>query len=146
MHILDFPPGLLAWSVILAAALGAAMGSFLHCAAWRIARGESFTKGRSHCPECGHALGLPELPTTTTGEFCQSLIDNPIQLGATYEERSWQVFTNVFKIDLHQPFTCPGVADMIARLPLEFLTWEFITDDNAPHRAFLREQRAALGW
>lgn len=61
MHILDFPPGLLAWSVILAAALGAAMGSFLHCAAWRIARGESFTKGRSHCPECGHALGLPEL-------------------------------------------------------------------------------------
>ena len=37
------------------------MGSFLNCAAWRIAHGENFLKGRSHCPDCGHALGALDL-------------------------------------------------------------------------------------
>ena len=40
---------------------GAAMGSFLNCAAWRIAHGESFLRGRSRCPVCGHVLGVPDL-------------------------------------------------------------------------------------
>ena len=43
------------------AALGAAFGSFLNCAAWRIAHGESFLKGHSRCPACGHALGALDL-------------------------------------------------------------------------------------
>lgn len=41
--------------------LGAALGSFLNCAAWRIVHGESFLRGRSHCPACGHTLGAAEL-------------------------------------------------------------------------------------
>ncbi len=52
---------LLAFCVTLAAVLGAVMGSFLHCAAWRIAHGESFLRGRSHCPSCGHVLGPLDL-------------------------------------------------------------------------------------
>ena len=47
--------------IAAAAVLGAVMGSFLNCAAWRIANGESFLKGRSHCPKCGHTLGVSEL-------------------------------------------------------------------------------------
>lgn len=93
-----------------------------------------------------HLFRGMHLQQSMTGAFCQNLMDDPVQLGATYDERMWQVFENVFKIDLHRPFTCPGVADMITRLPLDFLTWEFITDGNAQHRAFLAEQRAALGW
>lgn len=46
---------------ILAAVFGAVLGSFLNCAAWRIAHGESFLKGRSHCTSCGHVLGVPDL-------------------------------------------------------------------------------------
>ena len=46
---------------VLAFLLGAAMGSFLNCAAWRIAHGESFLKGRSRCPSCGHTLGVLDL-------------------------------------------------------------------------------------
>lgn len=46
---------------VLAFLFGAAMGSFLNCAAWRIARGESFVRGRSRCPGCGHTLGAPDL-------------------------------------------------------------------------------------
>ena len=84
------------------------------------------------------------LHQSTTGEFCQSLRDNPLQLGDTYGKRIEQVFTNVFKIDQHRPFTCPGVADMISRLPLEFLTWEFITSSREQHGEFLAAQRAAL--
>ncbi len=45
----------------VAAVFGAVMGSFLNCAAWRIAHGESFLKGRSHCPACGHVLEPPDL-------------------------------------------------------------------------------------
>ena len=45
----------------VAALFGAAMGSFLNCAAWRIARGESFLTGRSRCPACGHTLGPVDL-------------------------------------------------------------------------------------
>ena len=46
---------------VLAALLGAVFGSFLNCAAFRIARGEPFTKGRSRCPNCGHDLGVLDL-------------------------------------------------------------------------------------
>lgn len=46
---------------VLAGALGAVLGSFLNCAAWRMAHGESFVKGRSHCTSCGHALGALDL-------------------------------------------------------------------------------------
>ena len=52
---------LLIYCCCVAAALGAVMGSFLNCAAWRIAHGESFLKGRSHCPVCGHVLGAADL-------------------------------------------------------------------------------------
>ena len=60
MSIYDFRP-MLIFCVAVAAALGAVMGSFLNCAAWRVVRGESFVRGRSRCPSCGHALGAAEL-------------------------------------------------------------------------------------
>lgn len=46
---------------VLAGVLGAVLGSFLNCAAWRIAHEESFVKGRSHCTACGHPLGFLDL-------------------------------------------------------------------------------------
>ena len=46
---------------LIAAILGACLGSFLNCAAWRIVRNESFVKGRSRCPSCGHELGVTDL-------------------------------------------------------------------------------------
>ncbi|MBE6910463.1 MAG: prepilin peptidase [Ruminococcaceae bacterium] len=52
---------LMIYSGVLAVILGACMGSFLNCTAWRIARDEDFTKGRSRCPKCGHDLGALDL-------------------------------------------------------------------------------------
>ncbi len=47
--------------IILALALGAVMGSFINCAAWRLVHRESVLRGRSHCAKCGHTLGVLEL-------------------------------------------------------------------------------------
>ena len=47
--------------LVLSAILGACMGSFLNCMAWRIVHGESFLKGRSHCDKCAHVLTLGDL-------------------------------------------------------------------------------------
>ena len=60
ISIFDFRP-ILIFCIVVAALLGAVMGSFLNCAAWRIAHGEKFWKGRSHCPTCGHPLSGADL-------------------------------------------------------------------------------------
>ena len=60
MSIYAYRPMLAFW-IVVAACFGAVMGSFLNCAAYRVVRGESFLKGRSRCPACGHELTPPEL-------------------------------------------------------------------------------------
>ena len=60
LSIYEYRPALV-FCVAVAACLGGILGSFLNCAAWRIVHGESFLKGRSHCPRCGHVLGPLEL-------------------------------------------------------------------------------------
>ena len=52
---------ILVFCCCVAACVGAVFGSFLNCAAWRIAHGESFLKGHSHCVSCGHELGALDL-------------------------------------------------------------------------------------
>lgn len=54
-------PGGAAYAIGIAALLGACMGSFINCLAWRVVAGESVLHGRSHCPECNHDLGLLDL-------------------------------------------------------------------------------------
>ena len=54
-------PFLTVYCCLLAALLGACMGSFLNCAAWRIVHGESVLRGRSHCDACGHVLAMRDL-------------------------------------------------------------------------------------
>ena len=41
---------------LLAALLGACIGSFLNVVAWRLPRQESVVRPRSHCPQCGTTL------------------------------------------------------------------------------------------
>jgi leader peptidase (prepilin peptidase)/N-methyltransferase len=59
--MLYLTPALTAYILIVAFALGAVMGSFSNCLAWRMTHGESVLRGRSHCPKCGHTLSPAEL-------------------------------------------------------------------------------------
>ncbi|MDO5142837.1 MAG: prepilin peptidase [Eubacteriales bacterium] len=54
-------PGWAAYLLALTGLLGACLGSFFNCAAWRHVRGESALRGRSRCPACGHVLTPLEL-------------------------------------------------------------------------------------
>jgi leader peptidase (prepilin peptidase)/N-methyltransferase len=42
--------------VVIAAVYGLLIGSFLNAWAWRLAHDESISRGRSHCPQCGHQI------------------------------------------------------------------------------------------
>jgi leader peptidase (prepilin peptidase)/N-methyltransferase len=53
--------GLAAYVLVMAGVLGAVMGSFINCWAWRAMHGESILEGHSHCTACGHALGPLDL-------------------------------------------------------------------------------------
>lgn len=57
MPVLYPPPLLVLWLALL----GAALGSFLDCAACRYAAGGGLPTGRSHCDHCGHILGPVDL-------------------------------------------------------------------------------------
>lgn len=43
-------------ATVFAVLMGACIGSFLNVVIWRLPRGESLAKGRSHCPKCGHLI------------------------------------------------------------------------------------------
>lgn len=61
MSFWELPPEIRWFCAVVAAVLGAVLGSFLNCAAFRIARKESFVSGHSRCPACGHMLGVLDL-------------------------------------------------------------------------------------
>ena len=67
--------GLLLYCLFVTVLAGAVLGSFLNCAAWRIAHHESFLKGRSHCTTCGHVLGpldlIPVVSYLISGGKCR---------------------------------------------------------------------------
>ncbi len=56
---------------ILAFVLGACMGSFLNCLAWRIVHHESVVRGRSHCDLCGRALTVRDLIPLVSFALCR---------------------------------------------------------------------------
>jgi len=54
-------PLLTTYTLFWLGVLGAVMGSFLNCAAWRMAHGESILTGHSHCGSCGERLTARDL-------------------------------------------------------------------------------------
>ena len=73
--MLRLSPFITVYCCVLAAVLGACMGSFLGCMAWRVVHGESVWKGRSHCDVCGHVLAprdlIPVVSYLASGGKCR---------------------------------------------------------------------------
>lgn len=85
------------------------------------------------------------LHQSLTGAFCREVQASGYHPRETdYAKRQWDVLRTVYRIDEHKPFTCPGVEEMVRRLPLEFLSFEFITSSREMHRDYLEAQWKAL--
>lgn len=62
MNIFDFSILFSGWpGAVLATILGLVFGSFVTMLSYRLPRGTSFVRGRSHCPSCQTPLGIPDL-------------------------------------------------------------------------------------
>lgn len=61
LNTIMITPFITCYFVFLAMLLGACMGSFLNCMAWRIVHNEPVSGGRSHCDVCNHTLGIADL-------------------------------------------------------------------------------------
>ena len=74
--------GLLIYCCVMAFCVGAVFGSFLNCAAWRIAHGESCLGGHSRCPHCGHELGAQGVGggVEADGDVAVALLEESFQL------------------------------------------------------------------
>lgn len=57
----SLPVGSKLYAYVLICVIGLFFGSFLYCLAERLVTGESYTKGRSHCENCGHVLSAMDL-------------------------------------------------------------------------------------
>lgn len=59
--LFDMFPALAAYLLLLVAVLGACMGSFMNCLAWRLTTRMSILRDRSHCPQCKAELTVLDL-------------------------------------------------------------------------------------
>ena len=84
------------------------------------------------------------LNQSLTGPYSERMMACPPPQGIPYPERIMQSFYHAFAVDAHDPFTCPGVQQLIDRIAPEYLTFEFISKDTPDHRKKLTAQRAAL--
>lgn len=97
----------------------------------------------AHGALCGRIRSM-HLNQSLTGDYVRRVQSDPPPLAADYEARAYQMMEHAFRVDGHQPFTCAGVAELIARISPAYLTFEFISRGAAEHRAMLETQRRAL--
>ncbi len=86
------------------------------------------------------------LHQSLTGSYVNQWLEHPPTLESDPEKRFGQVFTHIFAIDRHQPFTAPGIGKFIERIDPLYLTYEYITRDREEHARYLRQGSQALGY
>ena len=96
-----------------------------------------------HSDLCPRVRGV-HLHQSLTGAYSRRMMKSPPVPEQPYTKRVWQMFEHAFRVDLHQPFSCPDVKQLIERIDPDYLTYEFISANSAQHRMMLAEQRRAL--
>lgn len=97
----------------------------------------------AHGPLCQSIQGV-HLHQSLTGAYMKRVRRHPPELSADYGERMNQLFTYVFQADLHKPFVCDGVRELVERISPQYLTFEFISGSREEHERMLLRQRRAL--
>ena len=75
--------------------------------------------------ELCHAVRGIHLNQSITGALMRRYMRNPPAMLPTYAQRNGQIFEYIFQIDVHRPFTCPGVGELIERIDPEDLVRAF---------------------
>lgn len=96
-----------------------------------------------HGELCDHIRGI-HLNQSLTGAYRKQLMQNPPKLSEDYNKRMEEIYTCVFQMDQHKPFTCAGVRELIERIHPDYLTYEFISNNREEHMEMLRQQRQAI--
>lgn len=96
-----------------------------------------------HGALCSAIRGI-HLNQSLTGAYMCRVAKKPPAPAPDWAGRSYQLFEYIFQVDLHRPFTHPGVRELIARIAPEYLTFEFISNDLRQHRRMLHRQQTAL--
>ncbi|MCI8854487.1 MAG: TIM barrel protein [Lachnospiraceae bacterium] len=84
------------------------------------------------------------LQQSLTGGYVERWLSQPPALETDPEKRFCQVFTHIFAIDKHEPFTDPEVKNLVLRIAPNYVTYEYITRDRAEHAQFLEKGTRAL--
>lgn len=78
------------------------------------------------------------LQQSLTGAYVKQILANPPALEEDPSKRFCQLFEHIFRLDLHQPFTHPEIADFVRRVNPDYLTFEYITRTRQEHAEYLR--------
>lgn len=84
------------------------------------------------------------LQQSLTGAYVEDWLTRPHVLSDDPMEQMNQLFTHIFAIDRHQPFTAPGVRELVERIRPEYVTLEYITENREQLAEYLRQGMAAL--
>ncbi|MFV0528834.1 MAG: TIM barrel protein [Lachnospiraceae bacterium] len=80
------------------------------------------------------------LHQSLSGAFVKDSRRHPIQFAGEYWERFSQIFSYIFQVDTHKPFTAPGVKELVERIAPDYLTYELISSSRKEHEALLKAQ------
>lgn len=77
------------------------------------------------------------LQQSLTGAYVDKWLKVPHTLPEDPDERFCKVFEHIFAIDRHEPFTAPGIREVVEQIDPLFLTYEYITNSRQEHADYL---------
>lgn len=79
------------------------------------------------------------LQQSLTGAYVEDWLSRSHVLSDEPMEQMNQLFTHIFAIDKHQPFTAHGVRELVERIQPEYVTLEYITENREQLAEYLKQ-------
>ena len=129
--MLSLPPLAAVYLLFLAIVCGACAGSFINCGALRYVTGEKLSRGRSHCPVCGHVLGVLDLFPLFSWMFlkgkcryCGAPVSKRYPLTELISALLWVSTAAVFGLDIRTLEYCVLFSLLLAVALIDYDTME----------------------
>ena len=78
------------------------------------------------------------LQQSLTGEYVKHWLSERHTLSDDPSTQMCEVFTHIFAIDKHQPFTDSGVRGLVERINPDYVTYEYITENREQLEEYLK--------